>query len=496
MNGYYNKEVKILIAIFLFKILILSLLPLTGDEAYFIKWADNLSQGYYDHPPMVGWLIYLMSYISDSHILFRMFPVITTFVVAWVIYKIALLYNVRNSKAYHVALIFLASPVDLLLALMTNDIALLLFSSLGTLFLLYSLEKKEWFRYALLAGIFLGAAFLSKYFAVFLMFSLLMFSLYLYKSKATKTVVVVSIIVALFIAQNLYFNYNSCWNNIMFNFFARTEHNAYNFKTVLGYFGMIIYIFTPWGMYFLFKTKFTKRKPLQKLLISILAVAFFIFFIVSLKNKIGLHWFLLFTPYMFLLFSFLHEKNLNKLFKYNAIFTFIHIAILLAVLLIPTSLLENHKKYSDIIMYTQPDKVCDELQKIDDERIFTFSYSTSSVLSHYCKKEVTVLFSTSKYGRMDDKLLDVRTISDKDITLFNKRPIKEAQLKQVCKSYNIKKVEIEKANFYMATCKEFNYENYKTFYLDVQNKKFYNIPDWLPIGECYFKDRYYQDENK
>jgi len=199
---------------------------------------------------------------------------------------------------------------------------------------------------------------------------------------------------------------------------------------------------------------------------------------------------------MFLLFSFLHEKNLNKLFKYNAIFTFIHIAILLAVLLIPTSLLENHKKYSDIIMYTQPDKVCDELQKIDDERIFTFSYSTSSVLSHYCKKEVTVLFSTSKYGRMDDKLLDVRTISDKDITLFNKRPIKEAQLKQVCKSYNIKKVEIEKANFYMATCKEFNYESYKTLYLDIQNKKFYNIPDWLPIGECYFKDRYYQDENK
>jgi len=318
----------------------------------------------------------------------------------------------------------------------------------------------------------------------------------MYKSKAIKTVVIVSIIIALFIAQNLYFNYNSCWNNIMFNFFARTEHNAYNFKTVLGYFGMIIYIFTPWGLYFLFKTKFTKRKPLKKLLLSILAVAFFIFFIVSLKNKIGLHWFLLFTPYMFLLFSFIHEGNQTKLFKYNAIFTFVHIAILLTVLLVPTSLLEKHKKYSDIVMYTQPQEVCNTLDKLNDDRIFTSSYSTASVLSHHCEKELTVLFSTSKYGRLDDKLLDVRTLSDKDITFFNKKPINEKKLKQVCKSYSIEKTEIAKANFYLATCKEFDYEKYKTFYLDVQKKKFYNIPDWLPVGECYFNDRYYNDENK
>ncbi|MCK4875296.1 MAG: hypothetical protein KAS26_05550, partial [Sulfurimonas sp.] len=121
MTDYYKKEVNILIAIFIFKIAILLLLPLTGDEAYFIKWGANLSQGYYDHPPMVGWLIYLMSFVSESHIFYRMFPVATTFVVAWVIYKIALLYNVRNSKAFYTALIFLASPIDLLLALMTND---------------------------------------------------------------------------------------------------------------------------------------------------------------------------------------------------------------------------------------------------------------------------------------------------------------------------------------------------------------------------------------
>jgi len=495
MINYYKKEFRILFTIFIFKIIILTFFPLTGDEAYFIKWGQNLSLGYYDHPPMVGWLIYLMSFISDSHILFRLLPVITTFVVAFVIYKIAILYKVRNSKAFYVALIFLSSPIDILLLLITNDVPLLLFSSLGTLFLLYSLEKKECLRHALLAGLFLGSAFLSKYFAVFLMFSLLIFSLYIYRTKAIRSVLVVTLVVSLFIAQNLYFNYNSCWNNIMFNFFARTEHNSYNIKTFFGYFMLIAYIFTPWGLYYLFKTKFEKNK-LLKLLISILGFMFFIFLTVSLKNQIGLHWFLLFTPYIFLLFTFIDEKKLNRLFKYNAIFTSIHILILVTALLLPKSLLENHKAYSNIIIYTQPEAVCSEIDKLGDDRVFTPGYSTASLLSYHCKKDIKVLLSTSKYGRLDDKLLDVRTLSGRDITLFNKSSISETQLEKVCESYTTETIKIKKANFYMARCKNFNYEEYKTNYIDVQNGRYYNIPEWLPIGKCYFKDRYYNGEHK
>jgi len=495
MINLYNKEFKTLFIIFVFKIILLSFLPLTGDEAYFIKWGQNLSSGYYDHPPMVGWLIYLMSQINASYVFFRLFAVITTFVAAFVIYKIATLYKVQKEKALLISMVFLASPIDILLSLMTNDVALLFFGSFGTLFLLYSLEKDGWLKYALLSGAFLGLAFLSKYFAAFLMIALLIFSLLMYKKRAIKPVVVITIVVSAFILQNLYFNYNSCWNNIMFNFFARTEHNSYNIKTVLGYFGLLLYIFTPWGAYYLFKAKFENSK-LLKLLISILAFAFFIFLMVSLKNKIGLHWFLLFTPYMFLLFSFVEDTKLKTIFKYNANFTYIHIGILLIALVLPKSLLDSHKKYSDILMYTQTDKVCEILDGLDGDEIFTFSYSSASVLNYHCKKKVTVLFSNSKYGRMDDKLLDVRTLKNKDITLFNKKPIKEDRIKGICESSKVKQIYLSKAKFYTAECKNFNYDLYKEKYLDLQKKKFYDIPSWLPIGECYFNDRYYEDENK
>ena len=143
-------------------------------------------------------------------------------------------------------------------------------------------------------------------------------------------------------------------------------------------------------------------------------------------------------------------------------------------------------------MYTQPKTLCGELEKFDDDRIFTYSYSTASLLSHYCKKDVTVLFNNSKYGRFDDKLFDVRTISDKDITLFNKREINEEELKNVCSSYEIGSFEVDGATFYSAKCIGFDYGEYKKRYLDFQNENFYNIPSWLPVGECYFKDRYYR----
>jgi len=197
---------------------------------------------------------------------------------------------------------------------------------------------------------------------------------------------------------------------------------------------------------------------------------------------------------MFLLFYFLDKEILSKVFKYNIIFTFLHIAILLILIFLPKSLLQNHKKYSDVVMFTQTQKVCEQLDKLSEKRIFTFGYSTASILSYHCKRDVLVLFSTSKYGRLDDKLLDVRELKNKDIILFDKKEIKAKTLENVCTTFSTKQIDINKAKFYSAECKNFKYDMYKKLYLDIQKEKFYNIPDWLPIGECYFNDRYYNGE--
>ena len=43
-----------------FKLWLAAVFPYTGDEAYFIHWGAEPDLGFYDHPPMIGWLLALL----------------------------------------------------------------------------------------------------------------------------------------------------------------------------------------------------------------------------------------------------------------------------------------------------------------------------------------------------------------------------------------------------------------------------------------------------
>jgi len=478
-----------ILAILFFKILIICLLPLTGDEAYFIKWGQHLSIGYYDHPPMVGWLIYIISFINDSYITFRLFSFFSALLISYLIYKILLELKVDKESSIFVGILFLVMPIDILMSLFTNDIPLALFGTIGTYFFVKSFNSKC-LQNSILAGIFFGLSFLSKYFLVFLVIGLFIFALYQYKKKAIKNILIVMITMIPFVLENLYFNYNSCWNNIMFNFFARTKDLHYHLKTVLGYIFILIYLLTPWGLYFLIKSKENFNKYILSFILFSSGVGLFVFLMVSLKAKIGLHWLLLFMPYLIMLFVFVSDRYREKLIKYNIYFTYTHIAILLVILLIPVTLLKDSKKYKDILLFTKTKEICQKIDKYSP--LFTTGYTSSSILSYYCKKDIHMILNNSKYGRLDDKLLNIKNLENKTIYIFDKRNIDKNKLLKVFQEVEIIKVPFLNQMYYIAKCKNLKYENYKKLYLDIQKDKFYNIPDWLPKGKCYFLDRYYK----
>jgi hypothetical protein len=481
---------KHILLISLFKLIILVLLPLTGDEAYFIKWADNLNIGYYDHPPMVGWIIYIMQYISDDYIIFRLFSFFTVFIISYLIYKILLEFDIDKEKAIFPALLFFIMPIDILILLFTNDIPLLLFGTVGTYFLLRSFKSNLYIN-SILAGLFLGLSFLSKYFAVFLMFGLLIYIIYKYKEKSIKNIIIVISIILLFIVQNLYFNYNSCWNNIMFNFFARTDNLHYNIGTFIGYISILVYLLTPWGIYYIYKSrKNINNKSLYIFILSVISIGLLVFLSVSFKKKIGLHWLLLYMPYLIMLFIFIEDKYKNDILKYNLVFTYIHIFILIVILLIPIKLFENSKKYKSIILFTNTSEICNSLDSFDN--IYTTGYTSASILSYHCNKNIKMIMNNSKYGRLDDKLVDIRELENKTMYIFNKNIPNIERLNKIFEDVTIEKIKILNKLFYISKCKNLKYKEYKKYYLDIQKEKFYNIPSWLPIGDCYFKDRYYK----
>ena len=275
----------------------------------------------------------------------------------------------------------------------------------------------------------------------------------------------------------------------MFNFLIRPQAD-YNLKFVALYVLLAIYLFSPWGIWLLCKAKFEKNH-MRTLVLTVLTFAFSLFFLVSLKNPVGLHWFLLFVPYMYLLFMYLDEQALKKLFKYNYIFALIHGLILLGIMLLPISMFKTNNQYSSIVYASKPDQICKVLDAYTDDELFALGYTPAAVVSYDCKRDLHMLFNTSKFGRMDDRLLNIKSLNHKDITLFNYHPIEQSNFANVCESLQVKVFEVEGASFYLATCQNFSYPHYKAAYLDVLQQSIYNVPTWLPQGQCYFDDMYY-----
>ena len=51
-------------ATLIFRAWLAVVVPFTGDEAYFLVWGRQPAIGYYDHPPMVGWMLALLAPIN------------------------------------------------------------------------------------------------------------------------------------------------------------------------------------------------------------------------------------------------------------------------------------------------------------------------------------------------------------------------------------------------------------------------------------------------
>ena len=65
----------LLVVTLIFRFWLAAVLPITGDEAYFIWWGWKPDWGFYDHPPMIGWWLAALLTFNDAEWWLRL-PVI------------------------------------------------------------------------------------------------------------------------------------------------------------------------------------------------------------------------------------------------------------------------------------------------------------------------------------------------------------------------------------------------------------------------------------
>ena len=139
-------------------------LPLLYDEAYFWEWSRFPAPGYYDHPPLVAWIIALTTQVipARSELAVRLGALVCGVLSLGLIHSLALRLFREPRVAWRAVLFAACVPVlHGLGILMTPDAPALLFHLLFlNLFWIALAERAPW-AWAL-AGVALGLALLSK----------------------------------------------------------------------------------------------------------------------------------------------------------------------------------------------------------------------------------------------------------------------------------------------------------------------------------------------
>ena len=464
--------------LFLFKIYLAAVFPVIGDEAYYFYWGLHPAGGYYDLSPMIGWWESLFTSVSLNPLWLRLPNLLTTALVAFGMQE-WLASVIDKKRARLIAFLYWIAPIHFLGVLIAPDVPLLLFTFFACFlfdrallssqrFVLNSADgvmgadgasqfdsnlnlkkhksdlKPQYFKFLgmlFFAGILWGAAFASKYFAVFLIFPVLIF--FVLQSKSRRRFSRYQYFLGLgalvagafpFLFQHLWWNSQNCWANFVFNFLTRQKIVDGPLYETLGlYFVYLVILATP----FLLKDAFTARLPkhtqfksevlpalevvsvlhagevrLRQFLFLLWFVPILTFGFTALNQKgQGLHWYLSYTPFFFMWVGLaLTEAALLDRIKKMLVLTGILAISVTLFLQNPEPVLKfllkgRHEQDLKVVLAQKPFQAMIEPWLKQVNLVVADNYSLASVFTVQFGKqapEVYVWGEGSRFGRVFD----------------------------------------------------------------------------------------------
>jgi hypothetical protein len=481
-----------------FKFWLARVLPMTGDEAYFIYWGVYPDAGFYDHPPMVGWVLALLLQLSRTEWVLRL-PVI----VLPALMALAMLRYLRpdgEDKAHLAALAFLLVPANVWNVLITTDTPLVLFSFASALCFAAALRRESQVLYAA-SGALLGLAFLSKYFAVLMGFAYLAFVLLQPAGRRSWRGLGTLVACALpFAAFNAWWNYEHCWANLMFNVYNRHDDAGWSLKTPLLYALSVLYMLCPVALYQLWRGRAALgaklAEPRARFFMLAWVAPLAVFALLSPVKQIGLHWLLSFVPFFFITAALmLSAAQLKKSLLYLGAFSLIHAAAIVGASLLPIEIWKNNRLYDGIVFHVKIGELLQRLEPYAEKYEFSADGYSPAVTASYASGRYFFVFGTaSSHGRHDDIVTDFSRLAGKNILVLRKNPPNPADYAPYFASVEFRRLELHGVAFYLVLGQAFDYQKYRGQVLRPLRDRYYRIPSYLPTGHCYFCERYFPDE--
>ena len=473
----------------LLKLWLAAAIPFTSDEAYFYQWGAHPDWGgFYDHPPMAGWWLWALQQLSSHPLVLRLPAVLLWIAVTFGMMDLMRrMQPLEESRRWLLGSLFLALPFTWALNLITTDTPLILFLFFSGYAFLRA-EREDDLRWHATAGVLLGLALLSKYFAGLLAIT---YAVYLLPRRGgLKRLLVVALCALPFMLLNLAWNSTHCWNNILFNLMNRNQGSHFSFENAGTYLGMMLYLLTPWTTIALWRAG---RWRGQWTLLSLFVVPFALFLLLSFFKTIGLHWVLGFLPFAFLFAGLrLEDSQVERQCRWNLWLGLPHLIALLAIAYAPTDSFKSLKIHSGVVMHREGKAWVDALRKdlLPGTVLMTTSYSSAAVLSYHGREYVPVFGTGSFHARFDDDITDFESLDGRDFRIASTRQPDPATYAPYFDKIRVQERVINGATAWVVDGKGFRFQAYFEQVLKPVAAKYYRVPSFLPLYGCQFLERY------
>ncbi|MFZ9638934.1 MAG: ArnT family glycosyltransferase [Hylemonella sp.] len=471
-------------------------LPITGDEAFFYWWGVYPDWGYYDHPPMVGWLIAAMRFLLGDATWAIRFPV----VVLPLIVGGLLWWSIKPKQPDLAAwglLFFWLAPINWVNVLITTDTPLIFWTALSVALLIRADQRERWdgrtaWLYGL-SGMALGCAFLSKYFAVVLA---LAYGAYfvVYRRDRWAGLLILLLCALPGPMINAAWNMSHGWPNIMFNAINRNQEAAFEWFKPWLYLGMLAYLLTPaliWlGLRYRHHGSMVFRQ--QRLLGVLLLLPLLFFALLSFKKVVGLHWVLAFYPWVFLWFALLlPPPSWKSCAQGLAAFTALHLALIAGVSFTQLEQWEGQPRYYSMV---RAFRTAELLKQVTSPQsvLMADGYAPAAAFGHTLGHYVPVFGPGKFHARQDDLLVDFSSYQGKTIRILvsDSDPPDLSHYQAYFDTVKALSFIQSGVTFHAVEGQNFNYEAYRREVLGDIFQRFYAIPEWLPMTGCPFCVRY------
>jgi hypothetical protein len=479
------------------KIALAASFPLTGDEAFFLQWGHHPALGYSDHPPMVGWWLAGLLLLGDHPLLLRLPTLAVTSVLALGLVDVLLRYlpPSRRGVAWWAGVLYLLMPWSWLFVLVTTDTPLLFFMGLSVwAFLRAEADPRSGIQWYAWAGLAVGCAFLSKYFAALLGIA---YGVHLLWQRRDRAWAIPWMLVWALpaIALNLWFNAGHGWPNVMFNFINRhAAHSGFQVQTVAVYALMMAYLLTPWLCWHAWRQEDGGGHPAVRRALAMLWVfPLGLFALLSWRRDVGLHWVLGFVPVFVAWAAFrIPIVRWRGMAVWTLALSLPHLVLVAALMALPLSQWQATRWYDKVVFLREVPAILAELDRdrAPDVRLMAHAYSPAAILAYHHGAYVPVYGPGRHHARQDDLLVDFRAWDGANVRVFMRQPIELSEHAPYFERVQARSFVVQGITYHMLEGWGMRYGVYRERVLADIARQFHGIPGRLPVWGHPFCERY------